>query len=1175
MAEEEERTRPRPPEEPPPPEPRRLSPLEKGLWLAVALALVGAGAAVRQIRTNEISLRAAPTLPIESASEASATGGSGETPGGGGDSGGSSAGPRQAAADEGEEDQSSDDEGARREALALARLILEAGREAGESGPTACLAQTDMVLQTWPVCVCLAEAALTGREKRPAILTLDTPPRVSPRGTLDWEFAFSGARAAHILESWRAALGAERLEETVSRSLSLDRWLIVAYFVGFTALCVLGLWAFPAGKQTLWLVICCLPLAAGVLDVVENQALRRQLDHVVQAVPAADAGVAASLKFALLGITVLALILVGVAWLGKWMAWPRTHKKIGEDQVLADERSYLQGRRRLAGIKRNHAVGLALSGGGLRSATISLGALQALAREKVLPKFDYLSTVSGGGYIGSALSSLLSINASRIGSAAHHSPAQFQFGPTDSAWFSTEPDRVPFDPDNEAAKRRAGGYRFPFNPDNEATMQRAGGFGGGTQMRHLRAAGKFLIPKSNPLSIAMLRVIGGVLAGILHHVVHFGFLMVSISAAYLAVIYWMVGPWATRNPPLSADDVEVTRLLDRYAGFVKEAFGYEYPGEWWTHPFFISAVVGFVAMALILRLWQPLAGRIHPGWFERPGDTLDGNRNQTVVLAMIVAMPLLGFGVLTTWFAAGDKALLNVCIPLFSYLGGGLWLGGEHAAVKINTSLRRTHRSRVAAQEGAFVTLTVVSLILVLLVLPFLVFFDEVAEELESRPLRSLFGWILTLLGARAFAGDEEGKGAKGVIGRAVDFIPGLRKFLLSTLVVLATLGAALLICVLIWRHEPAGHPLGTRAAIVAVALLAWWSTGWFNFNRLALHTFYRDRLTEAFLRTTAADPKSGNALVPLREGEYMQVQDLHGRGAGGRAGTCVTSAPYHLIVSCLNLTGASHFARQATRRTDQFIFSKLYCGSATSGFEETARYRGGKTRLSHAMTISGAAASPAMGKLSFFGQSLAMTLFNVRLGQWMENPSWARGTGRKRTFWPYWLIREIFASSDADKRLLYLSDGGHSGDNLGIYPLLKRRCRLIVAVDGEYDPECSGDSLVEGLRQISIDEGIDVRIDLRSLRPDPKTGHSKAHYVTGEINYPGNQKGWLVVVKSTLTDDEPEVVANYKRGSEEFPHETTGDLFFDDAQFEAYRRLGEHMVKTLLQSSAVCHAEL
>ncbi len=50
--------------------------------------------------------------------------------------------------------------------------------------------------------------------------------------------------------------------------------------------------------------------------------------------------------------------------------------------------------------------GLALSGGGIRSATFCLGLLKALAARRQLLKFDLMSTVSGGGYIGAALGRL-------------------------------------------------------------------------------------------------------------------------------------------------------------------------------------------------------------------------------------------------------------------------------------------------------------------------------------------------------------------------------------------------------------------------------------------------------------------------------------------------------------------------------------------------------------------------------------------------------------------------------------------------------------------------------------------------------------------------------------------------------------------------------------------------
>ena len=71
------------------------------------------------------------------------------------------------------------------------------------------------------------------------------------------------------------------------------------------------------------------------------------------------------------------------------------------------EQQSLDTRRDRAGVEpQAPAIGLALSGGGVRSATFCLGLLRALARNGVLHRFDYLSTVSGGGYIGAAFGRL-------------------------------------------------------------------------------------------------------------------------------------------------------------------------------------------------------------------------------------------------------------------------------------------------------------------------------------------------------------------------------------------------------------------------------------------------------------------------------------------------------------------------------------------------------------------------------------------------------------------------------------------------------------------------------------------------------------------------------------------------------------------------------------------------
>ena len=81
-------------------------------------------------------------------------------------------------------------------------------------------------------------------------------------------------------------------------------------------------------------------------------------------------------------------------------------------EVLEQEQAFLKNREvagdssdRQSADQENFSI--CFSGGGIRSAAFNLGVLQALAEKKLLPKIDYLSTVSGGGYIGSWFMALL------------------------------------------------------------------------------------------------------------------------------------------------------------------------------------------------------------------------------------------------------------------------------------------------------------------------------------------------------------------------------------------------------------------------------------------------------------------------------------------------------------------------------------------------------------------------------------------------------------------------------------------------------------------------------------------------------------------------------------------------------------------------------------------------
>ncbi|MGA2568543.1 MAG: hypothetical protein ABSF41_17150 [Pseudolabrys sp.] len=70
---------------------------------------------------------------------------------------------------------------------------------------------------------------------------------------------------------------------------------------------------------------------------------------------------------------------------------------------------------------------------------------------------------------------------------------------------------------------------------------------------------------------------------------------------------------------------------------------------------------------------------------------------------------------------------------------------------------------------------------------------------------------------------------------------------------------------------------------------------------------------------------------------------------------------------------------------------------------------------------------------------------------------------------------------------------------------------------------------------------------------------HAGPHVAVGEISYPGDRKGILIYIKSSLTGDENDYVFHYKKRYSAFPHETTLDQLFSEEQFEAYRALGFH----------------
>ncbi len=827
---------------------------------------------------------------------------------------------------------------------------------------------------------------------------------------------------------------------------------------------------------------------------------------------------------------------------------------------------------------RSDLDGICLSGGGIRSATFCLGVMQRLIGENKFKQLDYLSTVSGGGYIGSCLSSLLTGDRRRDGRAPDN-PVDNPEDPLPGV----EPDNSPF---------------VRLNRDDEDDLEPR--LGVRQQIHHLRTHSEYLAPRHKLLSFDVQRAIGAFILGMIHN-----FLL--IGAAFVALVATTHLVLSIADPGLSAlgslEKVEVPPLPDdccRSALTTRAATVMQHVAAWWAQRLlplleaaygdffehghtryyaFIGAVWVFVWRVRGASILRKLRKEEAPNFGQLSGWTYEEqltSRFLTAFNVLSVAAPL-ALVVWACWRSSHeDGSLYTLLIPAAFSLGGG----GVAYALNWWESMRERQIAsgdRSSAQQGA-ARRSIVHAIQGASVYGLVSAFVIPAAIIVLMALKNLtfefFGSLVVLAVLYRFAARQadttnEGGWLGRMAGRMVKPLTN------AGVIVALVLTFAVVSRQLIERIPDDSFYLGHALAfLVAVAVLFVLGTS-IDSNRVSLHTFYRDRLSEAYLTTTARRKRKercagqGRPLNVIRDDDELLLEDLgkdNGRG------------PYHLIVAALNLSGS----RELTRRnflSDHFIFSRDYIGSDVTGYVKTSIYRERGVlgvKLARAMTISAAAAGSAVGYHTFWGQAFLATLFNLRLGHWMENP-WsycatdkpARGRFR---FWPWWLGIELLALTTARRRMVNLSDGGHTGDNLGLMPLLRRRCRRIVVCDGEADGGFSFPSFNNAIRMAWIERNIRIEIDLADVQEahDTRYGHkaSKASVVQGVIHYPADSNGatppagTLIYVKASIPDasEVPAHVHNYAKENADFPHQTTIDQFFDDAQFEAYRALGHHV---------------
>jgi hypothetical protein len=856
---------------------------------------------------------------------------------------------------------------------------------------------------------------------------------------------------------------------------------------------------------------------------------------------------------------------------------------------------------------------LCFSGGGIRSATFGLGIVQGLARLGLLGAFDFLSTVSGGGYLGGWLSGWIA--------------RQRQGGVAGVA---------------EVERRLASPPKSALAPEPEP-------------VRHLRQYSRYMSPKLGLLSADTWTLVAIFFRNlILNWLVLLPLLAASLMVPRISIVlvrwtppdgvpqavFWggvLCGivaiayiianrPSLTALPPPGSGKKPESRFPRRFQGQLA---------------FLALCLLPLALMAIVATLCWAWAVRTAPG---QAGPDLDQLHFDVLGLSLPARLAFVLFGVLLhvggfllsrLWVRSSPKRVLAelVVTVLTGAVGGWLaWLAAEQLFPAV-----------VPGLGAEIYVCSAAPLLLFLFLLAAILFVglaSKYTEDADREWLARCGAWVLILILLR------------GAMGSLVIFGPVLWAYL-GVKTMSAVGGVSGLITLLLGhssktgaaeakRGEPA--PTSTRVANVVMAVAAplfalsvlvglsalttlliellgrnlfhiQWSTerylkhdynallailattpvrlvlgvaagflllgtlmGRFvDINRFSLHAAYRDRLIRAYLGASRGRERRPNPFTGFDDDDNLPLTELKG------------NRPFHVVNVALNLVAGKDLAWQ-DRKAESFTFSPLHSGYR-EGYRRSGTYglhndRKTAVSLGTAVAISGAAASPNMGYHSSPVVTFLLALWNVRLGWWLGNTA-AAGDHTFDTpgprFAPRALLAETFGLTDDEHPYVYLSDGGHF-ENLALYEMVLRRCRYIVVSDGGGDPDFTFEDLGNAISKIRIDLGIPIELERLPMRARDLAGKSYdrvldeaafPYCAVGRIRYScvdpvttaGEEiDGWLLYIKASLNGTETADVFHYAKLHASFPHESTANQLYSESQFESYRALGSHMIDRIAE---------
>ena len=880
---------------------------------------------------------------------------------------------------------------------------------------------------------------------------------------------------------------------------------------------------------------------------------------------------------------------------------------------------------------------LCFSGGGIRSATFGLGIVQALAKFGLLGRFDYLSTVSGGGYLGSWLSAW----AYRAAREDHDGDTNI---PQDLG-ISRVQDRINCRDEDENGSSKLHKDQSP-NPE-------------APELRHLREYSNYMSPKAGLLS-ADTWALGAIYIRNL-------FLNLTIFIPLMAAV--LILPrflFQFLKPPPWPELASIVFLSTQLTGIAlatgavaitfvilslpsrnerKKSKNKARPSNTETleKPFLQSDAGVLIAGVLPLVTSAFLAAMLW-AWNYRLDDAIVQQRlggDLSIFFFLAVAAIAYAFGTLAYFLLNGTKGFhfWGSVATLISSLAGGVllwlvsqkilddgrmaWLGSwvpgfewqlylcfavplfliivlaaATLFIGLSSKIMTDEDREWLARYGGWVMFVAAVWVLVnaiVLIAPSLVsllfrnldpardLWTAVAPTVVS--IVGVVSGVVSLIGGFSGESKVRDEPVKSRTSRFLAFAPQIASvvFLGFILVGLASLATPLIYWLDFsgdsWSHiHVLNEANAWELAIVfgALALAGFIMACFVNVNKFSLHGAYRDRLVRAYLGASNRR-REQTTFTGFDDSDNLELHQLAGQ------------RPLHVINATVNLVGGDNLAWQ-NRKAASFTMSPLHCGSwAVGGYRASKDYCYSRSsdralRLGTAMAISGAAANPNMGYFSSPVVTFLMSLFNIRLGWWLGN------TGAPGSSWDWLsrqffyqkigpsiavlpLINETFGRTDEHKRFLMVTDGGHF-ENLALYEMVLRRCRLIVLSDGAADADFKFGEIANAIQKCKVDLGVDIQflgsLNIRARGTEEGTEVKRSRFAIAQITYPEKKDGehrigWLLYTRPTYYGKkEPRDVQYYADANDRFPHQSTGDQMYDEKQFEAYRGLGYLTMKEI-----------